>query len=110
MSKTLLLFRKHLSLTLIVAVLLPLVALLALQYQALARLEEASPAAQKMSLETRLTAIVDDMDRQYLADARRALAVSPAVINPQKEADDVSHFVGVPAAGVMRFFVASLYT
>jgi signal transduction histidine kinase len=110
MSNTLLLFQKHLTLTLIAAVLLPLIALLGLQYHALARLEAASPAAQKMSLETRLHSIVDDMDRQYLADARRALAVSPAVINPKSEADDVSHFAGVRADGVLRFFVASLYT
>ncbi len=101
--------RRHLTLVGLCAVLAPLLVLLALQYQALSRLEETSPAARKMSLESRLTAVAADLDRALLADGRRALDVPPSAIVRESEDDDVTVFRGAPAAGVKRYFIASLY-
>lgn len=85
----------------------PLLVLLAVQYQLLSRLEETSPAAAKLSLENRLDAVAAEVDGAYLVDARRALAVPASAIQEGPD-DDVSMFATAPADGVKRYFIASL--
>jgi signal transduction histidine kinase len=101
--------KKHLTLVGLAAVLVPLLSLLALQYGALSRLEETSPAARQLSLESRLRLVSDELDRRLAETARETLDVRPSAIIAESDDDDVSVFRNAPAAGVKRYFIGSLY-
>ncbi|HQR38072.1 MAG TPA: HAMP domain-containing sensor histidine kinase [Blastocatellia bacterium] len=99
---------RHLMVAGLVAVAVPLAILLGLQYSALARLQETSPAASRASQQTRLAEVARAVDESYLADARHRLDVPASAIRFDQEKDDVSGFAGAPATGVKRYFLASL--
>ncbi len=102
-------FRRHLTLVGLCAVLTPLFVLVGLQYQALSRLEETSPAARRLSLESRLRAVADDVDRSFMVGQRQSLVVPPTAIICDKEDDDVSVFKTAPGEGIKRYFIATLF-
>jgi signal transduction histidine kinase len=102
-------FRRHLTLVGLCAVLVPIVAIVAMQYQALSRLEETSPAARRQSLESRLAAVAADLDRDLLAGQRQALVLGPSALVSDSYDDDVSVFRTAPTDGIKRYFLASLY-
>ena len=68
---------KHILVAGLMAVALPLLILVALQYQSLAKLQKAMPAAQKMWLKNCLWAIVSDVKEYYFVHANNPWLFRP---------------------------------
>lgn len=82
MPRVIAFLKRHLLWTGFLAVMIPLLVLLFLQYRSLTALEAASPARHKEELTGFLQAIVHEVETYYRREATRALALPPTTIGP----------------------------
>ena len=88
-----------------VAIAVPLVTLLALQFRALSKLEETAAIAQRMSLRGYAKAVVRHVDELYQGKAREALGLSAEALRSPDPGVLEAHFARVGGRGIRRFFV-----
>ena len=89
------------------AALVPLLALLLLQYRWLVDLEEKSAIAHKATLNTYLEAIAIEVEYFYRGIAERLLEIPPSVFTGNHLDDVADHFAKRGTKGVKRLFVLS---
>ncbi|HMV98826.1 MAG TPA: HAMP domain-containing sensor histidine kinase [Acidobacteriota bacterium] len=98
---------KHILVAGLMAVALPLLILVALQYQSLAKLQKAMPAAQKMWLKNCLWAIVSDVKEYYFVHAKQSLAVPAYMIEDRRAPEIETHFKANTFPGAKQFFACT---
>ena len=87
------------------AVLVPLVVLLCLQYRWLVKLEHASTVAQQAALDNYLGAVAGEVELRYRAIAERSLNLPSYVFTRDRLADAAVYFKKKPPEGARRLFV-----
>ncbi|HEY9421693.1 MAG TPA: hypothetical protein VIW92_09785, partial [Thermoanaerobaculia bacterium] len=91
-----------------VAVLVPLLVLLGLQYRWLVKLEHSSKIVQKATLETFLEGVTGEVERFYASSAERMLNLPPSVFTQNQLGKAAGHFKKKGGSeGVRHFFVLS---
>ena len=93
--------------TIFAAALLPLVALLGLQYLWLERLERASAAAHRATLDNVLEAIAAGVEVHYRTLGERVLNLPAAVFTPERVHKAPYYFKKKEIAGARRLFVVA---
>jgi len=92
------------------AVLVPLLVLLALQYRWLLDLEQASAVARKTALEKQLGILTKEVRFFYLGAAERILNIPPTILEP-RYVNKIGKFLGSrQAEGVSQLFVVNYLT
>jgi signal transduction histidine kinase len=99
--------RKHTLLVGFAAVLLPLVILLALQYNWLVELDHTSAKAQQATLDNYLEAVADKVESRYRTDAERVLNLPPIHFTQDRLDKAALYFKKKGVTGAKRLFVAS---
>jgi signal transduction histidine kinase len=89
------------------AIALPLGLLLALQLRTLAKLEDASVVAHRVTLRGYAKAVLKDVEDLYRRHADVALAVAPALLGPDAESALSRHFAAQDPRGVRAFFAVA---
>jgi signal transduction histidine kinase len=89
------------------AVLVPLLVLLWLQYRWLVQLDQASAIAQKATLNNYLEAVVSDVETTYRQNAERVLNLSPNYFTQDRLEKAAYHFKKKGVEGAKRLFVVS---
>lgn len=90
-----------------VAVLAPLLILLALQYRWLAELDRTSSLVHKATLDNFVEAVVSDVEYQYRSQAERTLNLAPYMFTQGKLEKAAHHFKKKGVEGAKRLFVVS---
>jgi signal transduction histidine kinase len=89
------------------AVIIPLLIILGLQYESLVKLEKTSPIARKVTLKNYLWAVAQEVESFYRTDAERALSISSWTLS-QHRFDKVGyHFKKKNVKGASQLFVAT---
>ncbi|HEX6900707.1 MAG TPA: HAMP domain-containing sensor histidine kinase [Thermoanaerobaculia bacterium] len=101
--------KKHALWVGFVAVLVPLLFLLGLQYRWLVKLEQSSKIVQKATLETFLEGVTGEVERFYGSYAERMLDLQPSVFTQAQLYKAAYHFKKKGVEGVRHLFVMSFY-
>jgi signal transduction histidine kinase len=87
------------------AVIIPLLIILSLQYQSLVKLEATSPIARKVTLKTYLWTVAEQVESFYRANAERALNVSSYTLTQDRFYKVAYHFKKKNITGADQLFV-----
>jgi signal transduction histidine kinase len=103
------LIRRHVLWVGMVAVTIPLLIILALQYRSLSELERTLPIANQAWMRKYLATVAGHIEDRYRADADRALTIAPGTIDKWQILEQLplvaEHFERNPVDGARRYFV-----
>lgn len=97
--------RRHLLWIGFLAVVLPLLILLSLQYQSLKELEKTSPLAHKATLTNYLQTVAKEIETIYRTDAERVLNIPPETCSEERIHKVSYHFKKKLSCGARELFV-----
>ena len=100
-------FRRHILWVGFLAVILPLLAILGLQYRSLVKLEQASPVADRMAMKDYLYKVVTEAQEFYYALAKSRLSPPWHGIAERRYDEVVAYFGQCQPKGVKRFFLVA---
>jgi len=100
-------FRRHILWVGFLAVIVPLLIILSLQYRSLVKLEKTSPIADKVTLKNYLYAVHSEIQEFYYLQAKQALNLPFQALGENHQDLIIGHFKQHEVKGVKRLFVAT---
>jgi len=107
MSKLRAFFKRHILLVGLVAVVVPLLSIIGLQYLSLRKLEKTSIVAGNVGMKNYLAGVASEVKMFYKSNAEQALAVPPYAVEGDNFCDLKDHFPVCKVDGARLVFLAS---
>src|SRR5207248_7272412 len=107
MSKLRAFFKRHILLVGLIAVVVPLLSIIGLQYLSLRKLEKTSIVAGTVGMKNYLGGVSSEVKMFYKSNAEQALAVPAYSVEGDNLCDLKDHFPVCKADGAKRLFIAA---